>query len=60
MTTSDLSEQLSIPESKILEYVFENIDIDWSTVTPVRYLDTYLLNDLQSEKVLIYFQHATA
>ena len=57
MTTSDLSEQLSTPEPKILEYVFKNIDIDWSTVTPIRYLDTYLLNDLQSEKVLIYFKY---
>jgi len=55
MTTFDLAEQLAIPETTIIKYVGENIDLDWSTVTPVKYLNTFDLNDFQAEKVLYHF-----
>jgi hypothetical protein len=58
MATFDLAEQLSIPEAQILEYLDQNIQIDWATVTPIRFENTILVNDLQAEKIILHFNHA--
>ncbi len=57
MTTFDLAEQLSISEQKILNYIDNEVPFDWKTITPVRFENTYLISELQAEKILIHFNN---